>query len=196
MGKLNLINLFIIVFVQLSFGQINSILIDENTKNSINFARIWNENEVIENFSNDKGYFSLITKSENDSIVISHVGYKTKRILISEIKDTIFLKPIIFRLDEVVVSQRKNKKQLVVNRIDIKKVDMYFGTSVDNHWLFAKYFPFDKKYNETKFLKKVSLFTGVNNKANFNVRLYSTDKDGKPYENLTPDNIIATAKKG
>jgi hypothetical protein len=196
MGKLNIIKLFILIFVQLSFGQINSILIDENTKIPITYAKIWIENEIIETFSNDKGYFSLITKSENDSIIISHIGFKTKKIAVSEIKDTILLKSSILKFEEVFVSQRKNKKQFTVNRIDEKKIDWYFGTGVDNHWLFAKYFPFNKKYNETKFLKKISLFTGVNKKVNFNIRLYSTDKDGKPLENLTPNNIIATAKKG
>lgn len=184
------------MFVQLSFGQKNSILIDEKTKIPIAHAKIWIENEVIETFSNDKGYFSLITNSENDSIVISHVDYKTKRILVSEIKDTIFLKSSILGVDEVVILKRKSKKKLIINRIDKKKANWYFGTGIDNHWLFAKYFPFNKKYNETKFLKKISILTGVNKKVNFNIRLFSTDKDGKPLENLTPNNIIATAKKG
>jgi hypothetical protein len=196
MEKRNLINLFILIFVQLSFGQINSILVDENTKKSIDYANIWIENEVIGTFSNEKGFFSLNIKSENDKVIISHVGYQSKRVLASEIKDTIFLKPIIFKIDDVTVFQRKNKNQIILDEIQNKQEDLYFGTNLNYPWIVAKYFPYDEKFAELKFLKKISLITGINKKANFNIRIYSVDKDGKPFEYLTSENIIATAEKG
>ena len=142
-------------------------LIDENTKMPIEYANIWLENEVIGTFSNDKGYFSLITKSENNIIVISHVGYQSKSVLISEIKDTIFLNPIIIKLDEISVFQRKNRNQIILDEIKNKQVDLYFGTNLNYPWIVAKYFPFNQKFSELKFLKKISLITGINKKANF-----------------------------
>jgi hypothetical protein len=196
MKKSNLIKIFILLFVQLSFGQIKSILVDENTKRPIEYANIWIENEVIGTFSNDKGYFSLITKSENNIIVISHVGYQSKSVLISEIKDTIFLNPIIIKLDEISVFQRKNRNQIILDEIKNKQVDLYFGTNLNYPWIVAKYFPFNEKFPELKFLKKISLMTGINKKANFNIRIYSVDKEGKPFEYLTSENINVTAEKG
>ena len=96
--------------------------------------------------------FSLITKSENNIIVISHVGYQSKSVLISEIKDTIFLNPIIIKLDEISVFQRKNRNQIILDEIKNKQVDLYFGTNLNYPWIVAKYFPFNEKFPELKIL--------------------------------------------
>jgi hypothetical protein len=196
MKKSNLTKLLILLFIQFSFGQKKSILLDEHTKNPIQYANIWIENEIIGTFSNEKGYFYLNSKSENHNVVISRVGYKTKNILISKIVDTIYLEPIIFKLNEITIYQRKNKKQIIIDEIKTNQANLYFGTNLSYPWIVAKYFHFNEKFSELKFLKKISLITGINKKANFNIRLYSVDNEGKPFEYLTSENIIVTADKG
>ena len=191
-----IIPILILIFAQTGFAQIRCVLLDVETNEPIDYANIWIENHDVGTFSNQYGFFSLVTNSTSEKIIITHVGYNTKHIFIKEIKDTIFLNPIILKLNTVIIAKKKNKKNIIIDEIKENDVVLYFGTDLKYPWIIAKYFPYDAKFENLRFLKKISLITGIDQKADFNIRIYSASEDGKPYEYLSSENIIATAKKG
>jgi len=75
------------------------------TKESLPFATIIldNENGV---YTNENGMFQLDNKYK--SIRISYVGYEDYNAEIKDLKDTIFLKPISYNIEEVTITNNKN----------------------------------------------------------------------------------------
>ena len=70
-------------------------------------------------YSNQNGEFDL-TSQMNDSIFLSALGYKTKKVLLKSIRNNyIYLSPSSFHLKEILISTNKNKNK---NKIKIKKI--------------------------------------------------------------------------
>lgn len=96
-----------------SFSQeieMNGIIADSETKNSIEFVNIGILNKNIGTISNSNGEFNLKISKDflNDSLTISHINYYPVKIAIENIKNqTIFLEPKTTELSEVIVSNKK-----------------------------------------------------------------------------------------
>jgi hypothetical protein len=122
MRKILFVTLYLISFC--SFGQIKSILIDKNTKETISFATIYDSTNRVGTHSDEKGYFTI--KCQN-SITISHILYKPRLIVCGQINDTIFLMPRDFILNsvEIISTKIKEKKK----KIDIIKAGIWDGKS-------------------------------------------------------------------
>ena len=61
----------------------------------------------------------------------------------------------------------------------------------------ARYFEYEKDFQDTPFLSKIKLFTDSRVKeAKFNIRLYSKGANGEPDEFIYNENILGVAKKG
>lgn len=92
-----------ILIINNAIGQnrLNGIVLDYDTKKSIEYVDVYNRNNFT--LTNSEGCFLFI--SENDSIKIRLIGYKPISTTFKEIKsDTIFLKSEFQKLDEVVLS--------------------------------------------------------------------------------------------
>lgn len=107
----NFLALFLFSLPFAVFSQENvtkNIIVDSNTKKPLTNVNIYNHIDYT--ISNDDGRF--VFYSAIDSIDISHIGYETLSTKFSSLKskDTVFLKPQTFELDEVTIS---NKEPLI-----------------------------------------------------------------------------------
>ena len=115
--KRNIIAVIIyIALIPLSFSQntISKYLVDKDTKAPLQSATIHNANDYT--ITNADGYF--VFYSTNDSITIKMLGYETLKTTfkaLSRTKDTLYLIPKPFQLDEVTLSN-KNILQEAYNR--------------------------------------------------------------------------------
>ena len=179
----------------LCFSQLKSVLIDNITKEKIPYVNIWIENENIGTTSNEKGEFSLEI-NDTKIILFSAIGFETKKISSDSIKNFLELKSLITELDEVIIDSRKSTQELIIGKFQKSKINHYFGVGI-KPWITARFFKYDNRYNQTPFLKKITLLTRSDVKdSKFNIRLYSVNENGKPENYIYEKNIIGIAKKG
>ncbi|WP_165748116.1 carboxypeptidase-like regulatory domain-containing protein [Cellulophaga sp. Z1A5H] len=112
------------------FNQYKGKIIDSNTKKELVFATIVIENSNISTVSNSEGDFSLkVPKNmEEVTVFISFLGYKTKTINLSDLKDTtlkIALETAVTALSEVNIVV-PNNAELVVRETLRNKGANYF----------------------------------------------------------------------
>ena len=96
-----------ITLIPLSFSQntLSKYLVDKETKAPLKSATIHNANDYT--VTNDDGHF--VFYSANDSITIKMLGYETLKTTfksLSRTKDTLYLTPKPFQLDEVTLSNK------------------------------------------------------------------------------------------
>ena len=118
--KKNIISvLTYITLIPLSFSQnsLSKYLADKETKAPLKSATIHNANDYT--VTNDDGHF--VFYSSNDSVTIKMLGYETLKTTfkaLSRTKDTLYLTPKPFQLDEVTLSN-KNILQEAYNHATI-----------------------------------------------------------------------------
>lgn len=190
--------LFFITFLlitSLCFGQLKSVIINSETKETIPYVNIWIENENVGTTSNENGEFELDV-SGSKIIVFSAIGFETKKIASNEIKSILALKPQTTLLDEVVIILKKQNEKLVIGTFNKSEINHYFSSG-SKPWIIAKYFEFKEDYSETPFLNKIKLLTNSEiQNSKFNIRLYSIGENGQPDDYIYDENIIGTAQKG
>lgn len=99
------------VFSSNAQNKLNGLLWDKIENKPVEFATIHNKNNNV--ISNENGRFFI--RSAKDSLYINILGYETKQSTFQELKkvDTIFLKPKMFILDEVVITKEDNFKKML-----------------------------------------------------------------------------------
>ena len=105
-----------ILFLLISFSlsaQVNGVVLDSISGKPIAYVNIWVENENIGTTSEENGVFSLDIKEEKN-IVFSALGYETKTIKYTEIKE-VYLKAIVYEMEEIVVSEPKKTKKITAS---------------------------------------------------------------------------------
>ncbi|PNW25766.1 carboxypeptidase-like regulatory domain-containing protein [Formosa algae] len=193
MKKLLAITIFLIS--NLCFSQIKSKIINSETKEKIPYVNIWVENENIGTTSNENGEFEL--EVDNSKVILfSAIGFETKKISSDSIKNILELKPITTELEEVVIKSKKLTKKLKIGKFKKSKISHYFGCGM-TPWISARFFKYDKKYDQISFLQKIRLLTESDiENAKFNIRLYGVNEKGEPDGYIYDENIIGIAKKG
>ncbi len=178
-------------------GSVKGKVIDNITKMPIPYLNIWIENEDVGTTSNKEGEFNLEMDDKTKTIVFSAIGYETKKMQGDFLNDLVVLNPNSIKLEEVVINAKKETKNKVIGKFKKSGHNIFFGCS-GKPIIRAKFFTYDKSFNETPFLSKIKVLTssGVKKGAKFNIRLYTVGKDGKPNEYLYDKNIIGIAKKG
>ena len=110
--------LILILSYNSSFCQKCGIIVDIKTKNGIPYTTISSLNKQKGVLADEKGkYCFVLAITQNDSIVISALGYKIKTLSISEYLklDTIYLQEKNVVLSEVTVNAQKRKSILIGN---------------------------------------------------------------------------------
>ena len=184
-----IIYVFVLTAFQLS-AQISGSTIDDNGK-PIPYVNIWVENENIGTTSDDKGIFKIHTTSDK-VLIFSSVGYEVKKTTIKD-NQKVILNEAIFKLEEVVVSQRKQNEELEIG--GAKKIH-HTQLSGDKPWIYGKLFEFDSTYSSTPFLKKIVFFSDSEKKdAKLKIRIF--DFNGSiPTSDLLQEDLIVTVRKG
>lgn len=113
-----------------SFNQYQGKIIDSETNNPLVFASLSIENTNISTVSNTEGYFSLKVPEDirEGQVVVSFLGYKTKTIPLSQLKENkneIELEVSFTELSEVSLLVPKDAKALVKETL-LRKGDNYF----------------------------------------------------------------------
>lgn len=198
---------FILFFSQFSHSQtVKGIIIDSISKKPIELTNVFFTESYYGTFTNEKGFFQLNTKDNKSDILITNIGYESKKVDISkflENKDStivFYLKPKIEKLDEVIISSKKNNysstKSILSEREKILFYSFQFGseniTYIKND--------FHKKGKiQTVFLdlKKVKDFKEPCKKCkveyiiSLNIKFYEYDKKNKiPGKEICNKNII------
>lgn len=181
----------------ISFGQIKWAIIDADTKENIPFVNIWVENNNIGTISNEYGQFVLPKMDGTKVIVFSATGYNTKKIKFNLMKNPIELKPQIIELNEVVLTNlKKRKKEKYIDKLKTRQIRHYLP-GFGKPWIFAKFFNYKKEYEETPFIKEISIAVETTREeSKFLIHLLKINKEGKPQEYLNKKNLIVTAEKG
>lgn len=98
-----------------------NLIFDSNNKKPISSVSIqYQQNKGI--ITNEDGFFELSNIENIDTLYLSHISYKQKKIAFKSLikKDTIFLEPLIINLDEITISNLEPK---TIIRRAIKKID-------------------------------------------------------------------------
>ncbi|WP_271782531.1 carboxypeptidase-like regulatory domain-containing protein [Aquimarina algiphila] len=138
MKKLTLFLLLVPVYV---FSQsVSGVVVDQKTKKPIQTVNVYLEKVKEGTITNEKGAFYLKLDSKvkkKDTIYLSHLGYKTKKLLFLEFKkkDTIYLVNDPEKLNEVtLISDKKLKPKIQFTKLASLKSGLYsFGSLlIDN----------------------------------------------------------------
>lgn len=143
MKTLTIIFLFSTFF---SFAQnIKGVVLDKNTNSLLVGVHVYLINSVNGDITNKKGIFKLKIKSKenkNDTLIISHIGYTTKKLSLSEIKENnyiIHLSIDVQNLKKVLVySKKKLKPRIHFNKLNPLKKGLYsFGSLINDNKIYV-----------------------------------------------------------
>jgi hypothetical protein len=171
------------------------------------YVNIGIKNKTVGTVANNNGQFKLILNdrvAENDTVIFSYVGYKTKTFLISELKST--KKPILLRLqnmelEEVIVSSKKIKlKSKKIGRsskglgLMHSNFYTYYEKNVDDRLSKEKGMKF--KIRRNCHIKDLNFNISSNDFTylKFRVNFYEI-KDGLPSELIVQKNILFEIKE-
>ena len=171
-------------------AQIKGVVIDD-LGNPIPYVSIFVENENKTTTSEENGTFTIDVLAKA-KLMCSALGYERKTVLAGEASKVV-LKSIIFDLDDVVIKKAKKSKTLEIGQVSNSILEAFdTGPKID-----AKFFPFEKQYNKTKWIKRIMLFTDSPIEgASIKLHLYSVDENGFPGEELLNKDLIVNLKKG
>ena len=123
--RLSYILIFICSLSVFSQVELKSKIVDFTTYEPLENASIYIENSTIGSVSNVDGKFvlSVPKRLENDTLVISSIGFKSFKILLSEFinDDVIFLEEDIASLDEILIiveTRPKTGNEVVLRAIE------------------------------------------------------------------------------
>lgn len=183
----------LLVFITCSVSaQIKGIVKDSLSGKPIPYVNIWVEGENIGSTSEENGTFLINSDEKEKKLIFSTLGYEKKIIIASEVSE-VRLKPILYSLNEVVIS-----KSIGTKNIEIGKTKNEIYQAFDNGpKIDTKFFPYFSSYKKTKYLKQVSIYTDSRiENASIKIHFYTMDSNGFPHEEMLDKDFVVTVKKG
>lgn len=187
---------FIFLFlITLSLSaQVKGVVKDSISGKPIAYVNIWVENENIGTTSEENGTFSLNIK-EDKNIVFSALGYETKTIKSGKI-NTVSLFQKTIQLDEIVVENRKNTKEIEIGGFKKGRIKLYYGSGI-KPTILAKKIEFTEEVSNYPFLKEINFLSLCQiKKAKIILRFFELDNNGLPGADYLGENIIIEVKEG
>ncbi len=129
-----------------AFAQnIKGIVLDKNTNDFLVGAHVYLKNSINGDATNRKGEFKLKIKSKenkNDTIIISHIGYATQYLSLSELKENkyvIYLSIDVHNLEKIsIFSNKKLKPRIRFNKLNSLKKGLYsFGSLINDNKIYV-----------------------------------------------------------
>lgn len=190
--KQKILLLFVILFNVTISAQIKGVVKDSLSGKPIPFVSIWSENQNIGTTSEENGAFSINTNEKSKRLIFSALGFEKKIVKIGDAKN-VKLIPIEYQLDEVVISNRKQTRQ-----IEIGKTKNAIRQAFDNGpRIDVKFFPYVPSYKKTKYIKQFTLHTDSKiENASVRIHFYDVDDNGFPNKELMQKSFIVAVKKG
>jgi hypothetical protein len=195
-----LLFLFSVFFVFSAFGQASCFennVADSHSGKPIPYANIWVLNTDKGTSSSVNGDFILEIDNEFNSVKklkITAIGYFDTIIDISEIRDTIFLKPREYNIEEITIFPQM-KKSLIVNPIT-KKTDKTYWICSTSPSIIGRYFKYQDSFDTILFIDNIIVYTKKSfRKYDFNLHLYEYDTiNHRPGNDLIKENILVTTE--
>ena len=163
-------------------------ILDSVSKQPIPFVKVIVEDKGKGTYSNEKGIVKLEGLSNNEVLLINHVGYNKMSIQVRNIENQkpILLSQKTYKMDEVIITASKYNEKYVGYAKE--KSNGTWGTAIEGTELCVLVKP--KKTNSA-FIREIILRTKnhSNNNPLIRVHLYKNDK-GKPGEQIIlKDNV-------
>lgn len=196
--KLGTIVSLLFILPKIFLGQqiISSKIIGEKDKNPVSYANIWIKNKNIGTTSDENGHFTLkvANLAQNDSIIISSIGFYDTLIQITNIPSEIILKQKLYQISQITVLPRQ-RKELILN--DLSESKFKVGIMNDTTpQIVGHYFPYSKEDSAYCYLKSDIIYTRNSHKGKLNLRLYSFDTSKvSPIKELINQKIVIDTKK-
>lgn len=172
-------------------AQTKGVVKDSLSGNPISYVSIWVENENIGTTSEENGEFSINVNDKNKNLIFSALGFKKKTVKAGEV-NVVNLAPMALDLPEVMISNRKDKKQVEIGRRRGVAEAFDNGPRMD-----AKFFPFLADYKKTRWIKSAAIFTDSRiDEATIKLHLYEIDENGFPGEEMLTKDLIVPIKRG
>lgn len=201
----------IVIFVlSISFGLVNALtikstILNAKTKECLVYANVMVSN-ISKGTSTDEGGTFILNLDESllDSIlIISHVGFKTKRMTVRGLGGVIYLEPKEYELNEVVVAVGKKPKTLFLNRIKKKKCMLRYSTvpfgggdyfipiKPDEPQVESIYFPCDSLHFNKQLLSASFYFNNLEDTLSIvRIRIFDVDKHGYPQHDILNQSLL------
>jgi hypothetical protein len=183
----------LLIFISCSLSaQIKGIIKDSLTGKPIPYVNIWVENENIGSTSEGNGTFFINSIEKGKKLIFSTLGFEKKIIKASEASE-VFLKPIAYSLDEVVISKSIGTKSIEIGYYESNGFRYHI-----NFFVNAIYFDIsDEEREKHPFIKEFK-FNTLSIKSNAKIKIYfvTRNKDGSPGEKSLTEEIILEVKKG
>jgi hypothetical protein len=125
---------FILFFVQLTYSQnIKGVVLDSISKKPIELTNVFFTDTYYGTFTNEKGVFQLNIKDNKSDILITNIGYESKKIKLASFvynKDSsaiFYLKPKIEELDAVIISNKKSNYSSIKSILSEREKTLYYA---------------------------------------------------------------------
>ncbi len=206
----NLISLLLFFSYQLTYSQdytITGLIIDSNSKETIEYVNIGISNKGVGTVSNENGLFNLKLNEhvkKSDSILFSHIGYETQIIKVSELlntKNTILLTPGTTILNEVAIVKGKAPKPKRIGRsskgLGLMHMNFYSYYEKDVDDRLSKEIGMQLKIKKNCQIDSLTFNITSNDfkKLKFRVNFYKIE-NGMPTEIIVNQNIIFEINNG
>lgn len=190
-----LIYIVFLLYSNMAFTQIQGRLLDSITKKPVKYVNIWVENKDIGTSSDENGNFQFTKIDSTETLIFSSIGYKTFKTNVKNINSLILLQPNSVNLSEILI-EKKGSTEIVIQKYKKRKINYYLSCS-NKPRIIGRFFIYNDYYEKTPFIKSIKILTKSNiDKAKFNIRLYTTNKEGEPENYLNHKLITRIAKKG
>ncbi|PTN00998.1 carboxypeptidase-like protein [Mangrovibacterium marinum] len=195
-----LLFIFSVLLVSCAYGQASYLennVVDSHSGKPIPYANIWVLNTDRGTSSSVNGDFILKIDNEFKSLKklkITAIGYFDTIIDISEIRDTIFLKPREYNIEEITIFPQM-RNSLIVNPIS-KKTDKSYWICSNTPSIIGRYFKYQDSFDTTSFIGKIIVYSKKSlRKYDFNLHLYEYDTlNHRPGNDLIKENILVTTE--
>jgi hypothetical protein len=194
--KTKILLLFMVLLNLTTFAQISGVVKNTKDQKPIPYVNIWIENENIGVTADEEGKFT-IAASTSSKLVFNALGYENKLIEVTKIDRTIYLTPKAIELKEVKVISKKESLEYKVGSFRSGIINSFYAGNDYTPYVVTRYFPYQTDYKKTPFIKLIMPYCKSDiADAKFKVRVYSSDKNGLPGDEILKNNIIITVKKG
>ncbi len=171
--KYNIALLLLFTNLLLGFSQNKTcIVVDSESKENLSYTAIQFLGNEFGFYTNKTGEFQL-NEVKSDSIIITHIGFFTKKINVEDIKDTIFLKSKPLILKEVVLHNKKPKEKKIGYNVKGENLSWHILSKTELTTLI--------KYNkeiENSYIKEIAI--------PINTEIFEEQKPGK-WKKVSPE---------
>jgi len=201
--------LFLLFLVIISVNSHAQVILSSTIQNlkgePLPYANIMIQNQPYGTSSNIYGFFEISIPYSllNDTIIISSVGYESKKMGLSELKEKTYLSAQIIMLPEIIISSSiKEDKTIILNKFKKRNCFMrhqpdyrvdstsYLPYRQDQPNIEAIYFPENLKY-QGKRIKEVWIYTtSYSVPSYFRLRIFSSSSHLPAHDMLIESRII------